>query len=80
MMSRLEADNEALKTRIREAIRLGKEATDDRVRLLGDEVAVLSKQIGEWRRRYDDADRRLKQLCENMDDHIDANRRLTSEN
>ncbi|KAK5662871.1 hypothetical protein OQA88_6282 [Cercophora sp. LCS_1] len=78
--ARLEADNETLKTRIRDAIRLAKEATDDRVRLLKDELSTLSKQVGEWRRRYDDADRRLKRLRENMDDHIDANRKLTSEN
>lgn len=78
--ARLEADNEKLTTRLREAIRLAKDAADDRVRLLRDEVSSLTSQISEWRRRYDDADRRLKRLRENMDDHIDANRKLTTEN
>jgi len=71
--TRLETENDSLKTRVREVLRLAKDATDDRVRQLKDEVL-------EWRRRYEDIDRRLKRLRENLDDHIEANQRLTSEN
>ncbi|KAK0626806.1 hypothetical protein B0T14DRAFT_421343 [Immersiella caudata] len=71
--TKLEAENDSLKTRVREVLRIAKEATDDRVRQLKDEVT-------EWRRRYEDQDRRIKRLRENMDDHIAANERLTSEN
>lgn len=78
--TRLEAENDSLKARVREVLRLAKEATDDRVLQLKSEVLSLNKQIGEWRRRYEDLDRRLKRLRENMDDHIEQNQRLTSEN
>jgi chromosome segregation ATPase len=71
--TKLETENESLKMRVREVLRIAKEATDDRVRQLRDEVA-------EWRRRYEDQDRRIKRLRDNMDDHIAANERLTSEN
>jgi chromosome segregation ATPase len=71
--TKLEAENDSLKMRVREVLRIAKEATDDRVRQLKDEVA-------EWRRRYEDQDRRIKRLRDNMDDHIAANERLTSEN
>ena len=77
---RLEGENDSLKARVRELLRLAKEATDDRVRLLKDEVFTLNNQIKEWRRRYEDVDRRLKRLRENLDDHIEANQRLTGEN
>ncbi|KAK4453733.1 hypothetical protein QBC34DRAFT_192300 [Podospora aff. communis PSN243] len=71
--TKLETENESLKMRVREVLRIAKEATDDRVRQLRDEVA-------EWHRRYEDQDRRIKRLRDNMDDHITANERLTSEN
>ncbi|KAK0652101.1 hypothetical protein B0T16DRAFT_454502 [Cercophora newfieldiana] len=78
--TKLEAENDGLKARVREVLRLAKEATDDRVLQLKSEVLSLNKQIGEWRRRYEDIDRRLKRLRENMDDHIEENQRLTTEN
>ena len=45
---RLEAENESLKARVRELLKLAKDATDDRVRLLKSEVS-------DWRRRYEDS-------------------------
>lgn len=76
----LEGDNEGLKARIRELLRIARDATDDRVRLLKDELLSRDKEIIEWRRRYDDVDRRLVRLRENMDDHIEVNQRLAADN
>ncbi|KAK1755482.1 hypothetical protein QBC47DRAFT_190108 [Echria macrotheca] len=70
---RLEAEGETLKARIRELVRQIREATDDR-------VFSLREEVSEWRRRYEDTERRLRRLRENLDDHIEANQRLTREN
>jgi len=78
--TKLESENESLKARLRDLVRIAKEATDDRVHQLKSEVLSLIKQIGEWRRRYEDLDRRYKRLRENLDDHIETNQRLTTEN
>ncbi|KAK0705077.1 hypothetical protein B0H67DRAFT_498686 [Lasiosphaeris hirsuta] len=77
---RLESENDGLKIRIRELIRKLKDATDERVRILKEEVGSLNNQVAEWRRRYEDVDRRLKRLRENLDDHIETNRSLAAEN
>ncbi|KAK4444180.1 hypothetical protein QBC34DRAFT_415596 [Podospora aff. communis PSN243] len=78
--NQLEAENDKLKSQVREVLKIAKEATDDRVRLLKDEVKDKDDQIAEWRRRYQDADRRLARMRENLNDHFEANRRLTEEN
>jgi len=71
--ARLETENESLTRRVRELMRLARDAADDRVRLLKEEVVS-------WRRRYEDAERRMGRLRENLDEHIDSNRRLTIQN
>ncbi|KAK1761109.1 hypothetical protein QBC47DRAFT_21765 [Echria macrotheca] len=71
--TRLESENENLTKRIRELVRQVREATDDRVRLLKEELM-------DWRRRCEDVERRLKRLRENLNEHIDTNRQLTIEN
>lgn len=78
--ARIEADNESLKSRVRELLRSSKEQQDDRVLLLKDKLVQSEERIAEFRRRYEDLDRRLKRLRENLDDHIEHNRRLTDEN
>ncbi|KAK0740484.1 hypothetical protein B0T18DRAFT_210101 [Schizothecium vesticola] len=85
--ARLDEENEALRTRVREAVRQAKEAIDERVRLLKTEVAVLGRQVGEWRGRFEDAERRaldserrLARLRENLDDYVEANGKLVAEN
>ena len=78
--ARIEADNDSLKSRVRELLRSSKEQQDDRVRLLEDELAQGKQRIADDRRRYEDLERRLKRLRENLDDHIEHNRRLTDEN
>ncbi|KAK1834631.1 hypothetical protein QBC39DRAFT_19766 [Podospora conica] len=86
----LKVENEALRGRVREAVRLAKEAVDDRVRALKGEVGVLGRQVLEWRgraeeaekraeaadRRAADAERRLDRLRENLDDYVAENERL----
>ncbi len=85
--TRLETDNESLRTRIRELGRQVGQAVDERIR-------ALSAEISRWRRRYEDLDRRHKdldrrheRLRENLDSYAaenanlrldlqDANRRL----
>ena len=78
--TRLESENDTLKTRVRELLRAVKEVADEPARRLKEEISMLNVQIGEWRRRYEDVDRRLKRLRENLDDHIEQNERLTTEN
>lgn len=78
--TRLENENESLTANIRDLTRKLCESVDDRVRKLTHNVNALTREISEWRRRYDDLDRRYRRLCDNMDDYIASNDRLTQEN
>ncbi|KAK3371506.1 hypothetical protein B0T24DRAFT_322935 [Lasiosphaeria ovina] len=85
--SRLENENSSLKIRVRELTRQLKDAVDGRVSILKARIESLTKEVGDWRHRYDDLDRRYEDLDRryqllgrNLDVHAESNRRLTAEN
>jgi chromosome segregation ATPase len=76
----LEHETESLRARIRELTRQIKEAVDNRVRILKEEVRAVNKDVGEWRRRYEDLSRRHERMGKNLDAHVESNHRLKEEN
>jgi chromosome segregation ATPase len=71
--SRLEKENDSLTRRVRELTREMQDAIDNRVR-------DLLRQISDWRRRYEDLDRRHQRMRENLDAYVLRNDRLANEN
>ena len=78
--ARIEAENETLTSRVRELLRSSKESQNARVLLLNHELLQSNERTAEFRRRYEDLDRRLKRLRQNMDGYIEQNAHLISEN
>ena len=72
-VTRLENENEGLRTRIRELTRELREGVDDRVR-------TLTEEMGKWKRRCEDLDRRYQQMRTNLDSYIKDNGYLKDEN
>lgn len=72
-VTRLENENDGLRTRIRELTRELKDRVDDRVQ-------TLTEELGKWRRRWEDLDRRYSQLRTNLDAYIKDNDYLKEEN
>ncbi|KAK0673508.1 hypothetical protein QBC41DRAFT_126615 [Cercophora samala] len=75
----LEVENSNLTTRIRDLSRQVKDALEAKARHVGTEYETMKAQVTEWRRRYDDANRRIDRMRENLDEHIAANRTLQGE-
>jgi len=85
--TKLETENDTLKLRIRDLLRIAKDATDDRVQQLKEELSTFGKQVVDWRRNYEDLerqhqdlDRRYKRMRQNLDEHLDTIQQLTNEN
>jgi chromosome segregation ATPase len=72
-ITRLENENEGLRVRIRELTNHLREAVDDRVR-------SLREEINKWRRRWEDLDRRYTKVGANLDAYIKENQDLKEEN
>lgn len=72
-ITRLENENEGLRVRIRELTNRLREAVDERVRSLTEEVV-------KWRRRWEDLDRRYTKIGVNLDAYIKENHDLKQEN
>lgn len=72
-ITRLENENEGLRARIRELTNHLREAVDDRVRSLTEEVV-------KWRKLWEDLDRRFARMRDNLDAYIKDNRDLKEEN
>lgn len=75
----LRNENEGLKNRVSDFGRINNllRATDASFR---NDVSELTRQIVEWRRRYEDAGRRLNQFRENLDHQVMENSELRREN
>lgn len=72
-VTRLENENEGLRGRIRQLTKDLKEAVDDRVR-------TLTEEVTKWRRRWEDLDRRYRKIGVNLDAYIKENHGLKEEN
>jgi len=72
-ITRLENENEGLRGRIRQLTKDLRDALDDRVRSLTEEVT-------KWRRRWEDLDRRYAKIGVNLDEYIKENHELKDEN
>ncbi|OIW27331.1 hypothetical protein CONLIGDRAFT_645611 [Coniochaeta ligniaria NRRL 30616] len=72
-ITRLENENEGLRARIRELTNHLREAVDDRVR-------SMKEEINKWRRLWEDLDRRYTKISVNLDAYIKENRDLKEEN
>ncbi|KAK0748512.1 hypothetical protein B0T21DRAFT_23625 [Apiosordaria backusii] len=75
----LEVENSTLTAKIRDLSRQLKDALEAKARYVGTEYETLKSQVTEWRRRYDDANRRIDRMRDNLDEHIAANRVLQAE-
>jgi hypothetical protein len=78
--ARLKHENEGLKMRIRDLTRNIKEAVDERVTLMENEIHTLGVDVSTWRRRHEDVNRRYERLRGNMETQMEANSRLKDEN
>jgi len=73
--SKLKNDNEQLKADARrEGLRA--QDADDRARILAASNASLKDEATQWRRRYEDGERRLTILRENANEYITENSKL----
>ncbi|KAK4640190.1 hypothetical protein QC761_604810 [Podospora bellae-mahoneyi] len=75
----LELENSNLTTKIRDLSRQLKDALEAKARYVGTEYETMKQQVAEWRRRYDDANRRIDRMRDNLDEHIATNRVLQAE-
>lgn len=75
----LEVENSNLTTRVRDLTRQLKDALDSKTRFVGNEIESLKQQVLEWRRRYEDANRRIDRMRDNLDEHIAANQVIVTE-
>jgi chromosome segregation ATPase len=72
-IARLENENEGLRARIRQLTKDLRDAVDERVR-------TLKEQVAKWTRLYEDLERRYSKLRVNLDDYIKENSDLKDEN
>ncbi|KAK4184725.1 hypothetical protein QBC35DRAFT_40843 [Podospora australis] len=75
----LEVENSNLTTRVRDLTRQLKDALESKTRFVGTEIEALKQQVQDWRRRYEDANRRIDRMRENLDEHIAANQAMQVE-
>lgn len=75
----LEVENSNLTTRVRDLTRQLKDALESKTRFVGNEIESLKQQVQEWRRRYEDAARRIDRMRENLDEHIAVNQAMQTE-
>ncbi|KAK4205727.1 hypothetical protein QBC40DRAFT_1642 [Triangularia verruculosa] len=75
----LEVENSNLTTKIRELTRQLKDALEAKARYVGTEYEAMKSQVTDWRRRYEDANRRIDRMRDNLDEHISTNRALQAE-
>jgi chromosome segregation ATPase len=78
--TRLQNENDGLKGRIQQLTQRLRDAVDDRIRELKENVADLTAQIGVWRRQHEDLERRYQRMRTNLDEHVRTNDRLRREN
>ncbi|KAK3683959.1 hypothetical protein B0T22DRAFT_383686 [Podospora appendiculata] len=75
----VESENSELKHRIRKLTNRLKDAFDNRIRPMKDQISVLTKEVADWRRRHDDVERRMDRMRANLNQYVADNEALKEE-
>ncbi|KAK3320783.1 hypothetical protein B0T19DRAFT_444597 [Cercophora scortea] len=74
-----ESENSQLKHRIRQLTSSLKDAYENRIRPMKEQISVLTKEVADWRRRHDDAERRMDRMRANLNQYVADNETLKEE-